>query len=215
MEILFDPLNLVLLVAAVTVLLWLKSVLGQRTGFERTTKQIDILPPTSAPQTLKVAEAKVIEVDFSKDFEPSAFSSFKELKKAQPDFDIRHFMDGAKAAHEMIMIAFAEGNKKPLKPLLSKAVLSSFESAIDENQKNGKTQLFTFVGLKTAKISGITVNQKSTSIGVNFESEIISAGEISITTQKEQWTFERDLNAVDPNWKLSATDDSISDSSAT
>ena len=210
MEIFFDPINLVLLVAAITVLLWLKSVLGQRTGLERSEKQIEILPPNPKLQTLKTPEAKVIEVDFRNDFEPSALSNLKDLKKIQPDFDVRHFMDGAKAAHEMIMIAFAGGDKKSLKPLLNKTVFNSFENAIDENQKNDKSQLFRFVGLKVAKIAAITIEKKSVSIGVNFESEIISRQETSISTQREHWTFERELDAVDPNWKLAATDDLIS-----
>ena len=88
MEILFDPINLLLLVAAVTVLMWLKSVLGQRTGFERSEKQIEILPPDPKPQTQKTQSAKVIEVDWNKDIEPLASTSLGELKKYQPD--LRH-----------------------------------------------------------------------------------------------------------------------------
>lgn len=207
MEILFDPINFLLIVAAITVLLWLKSVLGQRTGFERSEKQIEILPPNPKPLVQQKPTAKVIEVDWNKDLASSASSGLDELLNIQPDFDVRHFLNGAKAAHEIILVAFANGDKKTLKPLLNKSVLDSFVSAIDENQKVERTNPFKFVGVKTAKITAIGIEKKIVSIGVNFESEIVSGNEKAVTTQNEYWVFERELSSENPNWKLASTDD--------
>ena len=207
MEILFDPINFLLIVAAITVLLWLKSVLGQRTGFERSEKQIEILPPSPKPQTQQIPAAKVIEVDWNKDIDPMASTDLEELKKIQPDFDVRHFLNGAKAAHEIILVAFAKGDKKSLQPLLNKSVFNSFESAIDDNQKIERANPFKFVGVKTAKITTIEIDKKIISIGVSFESEIVSGEEKAVTTQNEYWVFEKELSSENPNWKLASTDD--------
>lgn len=208
MEILFDPINLLLVVAAITILVWLKSVLGQRTGFERSDKQIEILDPKPKPQIQQKQTAKVIEVDWHKDIELSASTNLDELKKIQPDFDVLHFLTGAKAAHEMILVAFAQGDKKSLKPLLNKSVFDSFQNAIDENKKTGASIPFKFVGVKTAKITMISVDKKTASIGVNYESEIVSGEEKAVSSQIENWVFEKELNSKDPNWKLASTDDS-------
>ncbi len=208
MQILFDPINLLLLVAAITVLLWLKSVLGQRTGFEKSEKQTEILDPKPKPQIQQKQTAKVIEVDWHKDIELSASTSLDELKKIQPDFDVQHFLNGAKAAHEMILVAFTQGDRTTLKPLLNKAVFDSFQNAIIESQKMGNSIPFRFVGVKTAKITMISIDKKSASIGVNFESEIVCGDEKAVTNQIEHWVFERELNSKDPNWRLASTDDS-------
>ena len=207
MEILFDPINFLLIVAAITVLLWLKSVLGQRTGFERSEKQIEILPPNPKPQTRQKQTAKIIEVDWNKDLDPLASTGLDELKKIQPDFDVRHFLNGAKTAHEIILVAFAQGDKNSLKPLLNKSVFDAFESAIDKIQKTEGTKSFKFIGIKAAKIKSIEIDKKIISVGVNFESEIVSGEEKAVTTQNEYWVFEKELSSEDPNWKLASTDD--------
>jgi predicted lipid-binding transport protein (Tim44 family) len=202
-----DPLNLVLLVAAVTLFVWLRSVLGQRTGFERSEKPVEILPPEE-----KNAEAtqpmKVISNDWNKHTQSDVpAQAIDQLRQRHPDFDLEHFISGAIAAHEMILVAFADGDKKTLKPLLSKSVFESFEKVIDENSRASKSKLFKFVGIKSAKISAVDARDNSIAIAVNFATEIVPRDENSVTTQNENWTFEKETGAKDPNWKLVATQD--------
>lgn len=209
MNIFSDPINLLLMVAAITILLWLRSVLGRRGGFERNEKPLESLPSNPKPSVQLGQTARISDADLSSFFEPgiSKSAGFETVRKLQPDFDAGHFLAGAKTAHEMILVAFAEGDKKAMKPLLNKSVFDSFENAINENQKAGQAKLFKFVGVKNAKIANVEIEKKMISIGVNFESDIISGEEKSVSTQKEHWVFEKELNSKDPNWKLAATQD--------
>src|SRR5262249_62068267 len=45
-------------------------------------------------------------------------------------FDAKHFVAGARAAYEMIVLAYAEGDRRTLKNLLSRDVYEAFEAAI-------------------------------------------------------------------------------------
>jgi predicted lipid-binding transport protein (Tim44 family) len=224
MEILFDPINFLLLIAAITILWWLRSVLGQRTGLERSSNPVEIIPPT--PKTAATQnQAEVISIqNWDRYAEPGTelHEGLAALKKIKPDFNIEHFLDGAKSAHEIILVAFAQSDKKTLKPLLSKAVYDSFEKIIDENKAAGNTSVFKFVGINAAKLSSLEIEKQDLIMGVKFESQIISAtlnankdivsgDEKTVSTLKEVWTFERDLDSKDPNWILVATQDPNAD----
>jgi predicted lipid-binding transport protein (Tim44 family) len=221
MEVLFDPINFILLIAAVTVVWWLKSVLGQRTGFERTRKEIEIIPPNTRLNIEPDRPIKTIAEDWAQYAAPGSTLSagLNALRTVQPEFSIKHFLDGAKSAHEMILIAFSKGDKKALKPLLSQAVYNSFEKAIDQDNAARNTKIFKFVGINSAKLYSADVEKKTMALGIIFESEIISAtlnenkevvsgDEKTVSILKEYWTFEHDLDSKDPNWILAATQDS-------
>ena len=115
---------LILAIIAGIVLLRLRSVLGRRTGHEKTDK-------TSynyeTPQTAK--EEKVIPI------EPKTSSSARE----DGWFNNDDFLRGAANAYETIVTNFENGNKDALKPLLSDDVLSSFSSVIDERNSKNET----------------------------------------------------------------------------
>ena len=51
------------------------------------------------------------------------------IAEADRSFDPKHFLTGARAAYEMIVTAFAEGDRKSLKQLLSREVFDSFSAA--------------------------------------------------------------------------------------
>jgi predicted lipid-binding transport protein (Tim44 family) len=220
MELLFDPINFLLLIATITILWWLKSVLGQRTGFERPPNPIEIIPPTTKTTSAQ-NQADVVSIQNWDRYAPAGtelYEGLSTLKKSKPGFNIEHFLDGAKSAHEIILVAFAQSDKKTLKPLLSKAVYDSFEKIIDENKASGNTNIFKFVGINSAKLHSVEIEKQNLIMGVKFESQIISAtlnakkeivsgDEKTVSSLKEVWTFERDLNSKDPNWILVATQD--------
>jgi predicted lipid-binding transport protein (Tim44 family) len=220
MEILFDPINFLLLIGAITVLWWLRSVLGQRTGLERPSNPIEIISPKAktAPTQNRAEVVSIQNWDRYAQPGTDLYEGLTALKKIKPDFNIEHFLDGAKSAHEMILVAFAQSDKKTLKPLLSRAVYDSFEKIIDENKVAENTNIFKFVGINSAKLNSVEIENQNLSMGIIFESQIISAtlnakkevvsgDERTVSVLKEVWTFERDLNSKDPNWTLVATED--------
>ncbi len=218
----FDPTNLVLIIAAIMVFWKLKSVLGQRNGFER--------PPTM-PVATPEANSNVIDLkpNPTKN-EPiwkthaeegsTLASGLEAIATVQKDFSVPEFLSGAKSAYEMILSDYANGDKLGLKPLLSPSVFENFAVAIDQHKAAGETKLFQFVGLKSSKLINATMKGKRAAIEVMFVSEMISAtldkngntieGDTkAISDVSESWTFERDVSSRDPNWKLVATSDAV------
>ena len=212
-----DPLNIILLVAAVMIFWKLKSVLGERTGTER--------PPTVAP-TKPQPDLRVIEnpeyippnpVWQGHAEEGSDLAKVLEaISKKDRDFSVTSFIAGAKSAHEMILEAFAKGDKAALKHLLSKPVFESFVAVIDQNQKLGQSKIFQFVGALSTILETATLEANRASISVKFVTEMINAtvdkngatlnGDAkTILEDTDLWTFERDLTSRDPNWILTAT----------
>lgn len=236
----FDPLNLVLAAIALMVIWRLRSVLGQRTGTERPPSD-PYAPPRrpngSAP--VETGGGKVLEFPSSKeepakkvevDAEPKApvwagfaaaasplAAGFEKLLKADPAFSPKEFLEGAKLAYEMIVEAFAKGDKPALKNLLSKEVFDGFAKAIDSRSQAGEKLDFQFVGFEKVDFTSVALSGKRASIIVKFASQMISAthdkaGALIDGNPREVrditdiWTFERDVAQKDPNWRVVATE---------
>jgi predicted lipid-binding transport protein (Tim44 family) len=138
------------------------------------------------------------------------------INKTDPTFDPDHFMAGAKQAYEMIVMAFAEGNRRILKDLLSPDVFERFAGAIADREGRSEQMDQSFVGINKAEIMEAEIRQGTAEITVKFVSQLISAvrdrsGKIvsgdpqRITDVTDVWTFARDLRSRNPNWRLIAT----------
>ena len=133
------------------------------------------------------------------------------------EFDAKHFLTGARAAYEMIVNAFAEGDRRTLKNLLSREVYDGFDAAIGEREKRGDTVESRFVSIDNAEITAAELRGRNAQITVRFQSKLVSAtrnkaGEVidgnaeKVTDVTDVWTFARDLSSRDPKWKLVATE---------
>lgn len=221
----FDPFNLVLIGIAAFLFWRLKSVLGTRTGHERPPMELSPKPApppaptkTDLPPQPKESEVPKIPVWQGHVREGSADAKALEtIAAADAHFTVPYFLDGARAAYEMIVAAYAEGNKVELKPLLASDVYEGFSEAIDGRIRLGETMESKMVAINRAEIEAVEVNGKRASITVRFVSEFISArknraGEVlegdpkKIREITDIWTFERDLRSRDPNWRLAATE---------
>lgn len=212
-----DPLNLILLVAALVIFWKLKTVLGQRTGLERppivaAVKPKPDLPVIENPEYIPPSPVWQGHAEEGSDLA----IALEAISKLQKDFSVTSFVAGAKAAHEMILEAFSNGDKPTLKALLSKPVFENFAAVIDQNQKQAVTKIFKFVGAKSTTLQFASLDGNKASISVQFITEMINAtidksgatidgDEKAIREDTDRWTFERDLTSRDPNWKLTAT----------
>lgn len=229
----FDIVTLLFLVIAVVIFIRLRSVLGRRTGNERprydpysaqdangnpVRDNIVTLPRGEPPRM----SSEIDEANFAKrlkDIAPEGSDVAQKLQaiaKTDRTFDPKHFMTGAKAAYEMIVTAFAEGDRKTLKQLLSRDVYDSFAAAISERERNGESVEFKFVGITSSEIIEAELAGKNANITVKFVSDLITAtrnrdGEVvdgdptKIHDVTDIWTFSRDITSRDPNWRLVAT----------
>ncbi|MEM9633041.1 MAG: Tim44/TimA family putative adaptor protein [Pseudomonadota bacterium] len=233
----FDPLNLLLMGLAVFILFRLRSVLGKRTGNERppfdpyskpeqskdqTNGQDNVIPlPNQTNQQPEAMEESAPAGDVVIDKvapEGSALNSaLKQILSVDRSFEPEPFLQGARAAYEMIVMAFADGDKKALKNLLSRDVYEGFVAAIDDREKRGETIESTFVGIDKAEIVEAALKGTTAQVTVKIHSQLISAtrdkaGEVvdgdpaKVTEVVDIWTFARDTSTRDPNWKLVATE---------
>jgi predicted lipid-binding transport protein (Tim44 family) len=229
----FDIYTIIFLALAVFIFLRLRSVLGQRTGRERppydpysardtlrtpTTDKVVTLPPRR-PDPEKPPEPTE-PLDRWKGIAPHGSpvaTGLDAIAAEDPSFDAQHFLTGARAAYEMIVTAYAAGDRRSLKNLLSPEVYEGFEAAIAERESKGETVETRFVSLDTAEFIGAEQRGGVAQITVRFVSQLISAtrdrsGAVidgspeKVTEVTDVWTFARDVASRDPNWKLVATE---------
>lgn len=143
-----------------------------------------------------------------------------EIYKLDPQFDPAMFVNGARQAYEMIVTAFAEGNRKTLKELLSKEVYEAFQSEIMARDRRGDIVDQSFVGIIKSDITEADLKNGVASITLRFVSQLISAtrdrrGTVTggdpqkIKEVTDVWTFSRDISTArarqNVNWRLVAT----------
>jgi len=191
----------------------LYSVLGRRTGNERSPDEQVRVPETPAKARAEDNTVKLPER--ANDNDPIA-RALMDIKLADRSFVQAQFIEGARAAYEMIVTAFAEGDRETLRPLLSDAVYAAFDEAISQREKRNQTMEFNFLGLEEAKITAAELKENIAEITVAVKSEVIEAlrdqsGELadgeSIAANRvnDVWTFARDVKARGPSWALVAT----------
>ena len=208
---------LVLAGIAVFLILKLRSVLGTREGFEK-----PIVPADAAPKVRR--DFEVIEGGPDRDITDhvaegtEAAAALESMKQAEPGFNLGEFMRGARGAYEMILIAFERGDLDSIRPFLSDEVETSFATAIDARNRDGRTVEANFVGLREIAVSAADYDASSREgeITLRFVGELTSAvrdkaGQVvegsttEIKRQRDSWTFARTMGGQDPNWQLVAT----------
>ncbi|MBP2237846.1 putative lipid-binding transport protein (Tim44 family) [Sinorhizobium kostiense] len=228
----FDFITFFFLIAAVVIFLQLRSVLGRRTGNERPPfdpyAPRDVAQRTEASDKGKVVQLPRRESAAEEESRHAAIDSFakpgtslnaqlRSLSDADPQFEPAEFVNGAKMAYEMIVMAFADGDRKTLKGLLSREVYEGFEAAIAEREARGEVVKSTFVGIEKADIMHAELKDSEANVTVRIISQLISAtydkqGKLvdgdadSVAEVNDLWTFARDIRSRDPNWKLIATE---------
>jgi len=211
---------LVLAGIALFLILRLRNVLGTRDGFEK--------PPVSgaspSPSLNKRPEFDVIQggpdldiTDHVDDDSDSA-KALTAMKSAESGFMVGPFLEGARGAYEMILMAFENGDLEPVRDFLSEDVAESFQSVIDQRNEQELTVEASFVGVREVTLKEAEFDNETregdvtvrfvaelTSAVRNSEGEIIEGNPNEIKRQKDVWTFSRIMGSDDPNWQLVAT----------
>jgi predicted lipid-binding transport protein (Tim44 family) len=239
-----DVTAILFLIVAVVVFLKLRSVLGRRTEddearieryrSQRAAQQQQAQKPQSDGKVVTLPrrpaeegprpEPAPVESDIERDARILKFAGENKplgqglvaIAKQDRGFDPAEFMNGAKAAYEMIVMAFAEGNRALLKDLLSPDVFTGFEQAIKAREMARETVEQSFVGIALADMIEAEMSGRNAQVTVKFVSELISAirsgdGAVisgdpkKIKEVTDIWTFARDTGSRDPNWRLVAT----------
>jgi predicted lipid-binding transport protein (Tim44 family) len=136
-------------------------------------------------------------------FTGPAAGGLQDIYNADKTFSADEFLRGAKAAYQMIVAAFARGDREALRPLLDDDVYEAWDRAITERESSG-TRAFELLRIKRAEIERAELDGYTARISVRYEAEL-GDGETT-RTAKEIWTFKRDVTASDPNWLLDDVD---------
>lgn len=185
---------LVLAVVAGLVLARLYSVLGRRTGSERPSQ------PQPQPAQGELPRAERARQPAQAGFGGSSADGLMEIARADPSFDPDHFLSGARGAYELIVGAYAKGDREALRNLLTPRVLETYAAAIEQREAKGEKGP-ELVRLRAAEIADAGLEGDIARVAVRFEAEL-AEGLHHLRDTKERWTFERDVRSADPNWRL-------------
>lgn len=228
----FDIYTIIFLALAVFIFLRLRSVLGQRTGRERPPydpysareaarrpDNVVALPGRTGETPPRPAEAAEPDDRWKGIAEAGSnvAAGLDAIIRADRSFDVNQFVQGARTAYEMIVTAYAEGDRRTLKNLLSKDVYDGFEAAIREREQRGEKVETRFVAIDKSDITGADQRGQTAHVTMRFVSQLVSvtrdkSGTVidgnaeKVSDVTDVWTFARDVSSRDPNWKLVATE---------
>jgi predicted lipid-binding transport protein (Tim44 family) len=227
-----EPLTIVFLALTAFVIWKLRAVLGQRTGHENRPPvdsnarrgaplsddgKVVTLPGRSAQRDAPAAADRW--GGFAKPGTPLA-QGFDAIAAQDASFDPKSFVTGARAAYEMIVTAFAQGDRKMLTSLLSREVFEGFDAAIRDRESRNEKVDTTFVSIDKAEIVDAQLRERQAQVTVRFVSQLITAtrdgkGNVvdgnaeKVVEVTDVWTFARGgagQNPNDPTWLLVATE---------
>lgn len=208
---------------AVFLVLRLRSVLGRRTGTER---RRDLYARGSSPATDKLGGGNntvplnrrptVAALSANAPAPNTVAGGIAQISAADPGFEVPRFLDGARGAFELIVGAFAKGDKAGLQPLLSDDTYRSFSAAIDERAEASETLETRIAKIKDIDIveagmdgrwSRVTLKLVSDQVNVlrAHDGSVVDGDPQNVIEKTDFWTFARDTRLNDPNWLLVAT----------
>lgn len=214
---------LVLAGIAIFLILRLRSVLGTREGFEK--------PPLSVNESRSdrrggQPDFEVIDGGMDRDItdhaeEGSATAqALAQMKRVEPDFSVSEFLQGARGAYEMILMAFESGDIEKVVPFLDTDVHEAFAEVLKTRAEQGLSIEATFIGVSELSLVSAAFDAATdtgemtvrflgemTSVVRNAEGEVIEGSDSKIKRQRDIWTFARKMGTGDPNWQLVATDE--------
>jgi predicted lipid-binding transport protein (Tim44 family) len=211
------PIDLVLFgMIAAFLVLRLRSILGRRTGYER--------PPQPAPRP-DLRQGPIIEGHAEAppaapqrplpDPASPVGQTLARMREIDRGFDPQRFLEGAEGAFRLIVANFTAGDRARLRPLLTEDTFTAFEGAIAAREAAGETQRTEIRAVTAATIEEAKLLGTLAAITVRFVSDQINltlgkdsqpvAGTDAVTEIVDLWTFERQLDAPGPAWRLAGT----------
>src|SRR6202035_3492434 len=180
--------TIIFLALAVFIFLRLRNVLGQRTGnerppYDRTARNVVQgaqdnnavpIPGAVIDQAPLTPTADVASTDRCKGLaEPGTplAQGLDAIVAQDSSFDPRHFLSGARSAYEMIVLAFANGDRRALKDLLSSEVFESFDGVIRDREKHEQKTETRFVSIDKAELVGAESRDRAAQLTVRFVSQ--------------------------------------------
>ena len=189
---------------AAVVLFQLYAVLGRRVGRQ----------PEDAAEAERPRQPGELEARRADDQpEPVIpLTGVGAIQARDPSFDAGSFLQGAKAAYEMVVKAYADGDRETLESLTSPSVYQTFDKAISEREADGRTETVEFLQPPRADLESADMIGNLAQVRVRFLAEFRTRSKgpegeaVDDRRTAEVWTFERSVDSRDPNWALARVD---------
>ena len=195
----------------------LRNVLGTREGFEKPAETPVPLPPRPRDRSFDVIEGGTVDPDIADFADPESPTgkALADMKRVDRDFTVAEFQHGARAAYEMIVMAYENGDLETLRQHLAPEVYESFAAAIEARNAKGYSVEASFAGVREVKLvearfdpttseADVTMRfvGELTSVVRDPEGRIVEGAPHELKQQRDVWTFSRDMTSEDPNWRL-------------
>ena len=176
------------------IILRLRSILGRKTGHESK------VYPSFEEKRFNISKNEV--------------KPMKQNHNVLEGKDKKEFLKGAEIAYETILTAFANGEVKKLKDLLTPMMNNNFTDAIETRNSEKIKSEFTFIGMKESSVEKYEKVNDILFATVRFVAEVISVkkdkddkiiegnpDKIKFVT--DIWKFTKNIKKNSPNWYLS------------
>ena len=186
----------------------LKGLLGDRSGYSG-----DLKNPDAVNKEERIENQNVIKLNNT----TINGEGLDSLIKADPGFNEKEFLEGAKNAFKIIIKSFSDSEIESLKPLLDYDLLNSFTKSISEREARQERQFSDVVSFKNFEIIKVNITDNLASITLKIVSEqikyLVDKNDVLLEGNKDhseiikdKWVFERDISSTNPNWRLVETD---------
>lgn len=199
----------IIILALISIVLGIKlfSILGQK-------------KPKSGPQQNQSQPQEVSSAQEDTDIDGQAsiislepVNPEDKLKTFDPSFNQTTFVKNAASAYQMILESYAKGDTQILSDLVNIEVLRDLAYKISIREDKKQEKIINLSKISEAAVKGISVNDYTAEIKMNFESDIVSytsdekgkcieGHKSKINKRNDEWTFSRDIRSTDPTWKL-------------
>ena len=140
------------------------------------------------------------------------------IQTIDPTFDEDEFLKGAKNFFEMVIDCFVKGDLKDTKNYIDDRLVKNFQSVIDDRLNEKESLKIDIIKMNSINIKNVEKLEKFIRISVLFETEqikvlkdkndkIIDGDQNNSILVKDIWTFEKEIQSKDLNWKLVETSD--------
>ena len=210
------PIDIILFgMIAAFLVLRLRGILGRRTGYERPAQPVAPRDAASAPAMAPAPPASPAGAGGPLPEPDSVLGqTLARMTAIDRGFDARGFLDGAEKAFQIIVRAFAAGDRGQLRSLLGGETWQAFDAAIAEREKAHQTQVSDIRSIHALSIEAAELRGTTAAITVRIVSDQVNmthgasgqvvVGTDAVTEITDLWTFERDLSSSDPVWHLTA-----------
>ena len=194
-------------IIAIFLVYRLKNILGQNSEGNEQNNQIDI----GKKEFSNVVKLGNLDIDKTK-------ANKSSISKIDPTFNEDEFLKGAQNFFQMVINSFVKGDLEDIVKYIDDKLVKNFKSVIDERLKEGESLKIEILNVKSIKIKDVKELKISLRLSVLFETEqikvlkdnkgkVIDGDPKKSILVKDLWTFEKEINSKDMNWKLVETSD--------